>query len=54
MIIDMENNNTSTTTNEGLKEIDKQINHVMYGMEMPCMREGVFTFYIYVRLLRKQ
>lgn len=46
MIIDMENNNTSTTTNEGLKEI--------VWMEMPCMREGVFTFYIYVRLLRKQ
>lgn len=31
MIIDMENNNTSTTTNEGLKEIDKQLNHVMCG-----------------------
>lgn len=28
MIIDMENNNTSTTTNEGLKEIDKQLNVV--------------------------
>lgn len=27
----MENNNMSTTTNEGLKEIDKQINPVMYG-----------------------
>lgn len=35
MIIDMENNNTSTTTNEGLKEIDKQINHVMYGWRCP-------------------
>lgn len=27
----MENKNTSTTTNEGLKEIDKQLNHVMFG-----------------------
>lgn len=35
MIIDMENNNTSTTTNEGLKEIDKQINPVMYGWRCP-------------------
>lgn len=31
----MENNDTSTTTNEGLKEIDKQINHVMYGWRRP-------------------
>ena len=29
MISNMENNNTSTTTNEGLKEIDKQINPVI-------------------------
>lgn len=35
MISNMENNNTSTTTNEGLKEIDKQINHVMYGWRCP-------------------
>lgn len=28
---DMENKNTSSTTNEGLKEIDKQTNPVMYG-----------------------
>lgn len=32
---DMENKNTSTTTNEGLKEIDKQLNHVMYGWRCP-------------------
>lgn len=38
----MENKNTSTTTNEGLKEIDKQLNHVMYGWRCPvCGR--VFT-----------
>lgn len=35
MISNMENNNTSTTTNEGLKEIDKQLNHVMYGWRCP-------------------
>lgn len=28
---DMENKNASTTTNDGLKEIDKQTNPVMYG-----------------------
>lgn len=27
---DMENKNTSSTTNEGLKEIDKQTNPVIY------------------------
>lgn len=31
----MENKNTSTTTDEGLKEIDKQLNHVMYGWRCP-------------------
>ena len=35
MIIDMRNNNTSATTNEGLKEIDKQINPVMHGWRCP-------------------
>ena len=51
----MGNKNTSSTTNEGLKEIDKQTNKSFYvWMEMPCMREGVFNFYIYVRLLRKK
>lgn len=35
MISNMENNNTYTTTNEGLKEIDKQLNHVMYGWRCP-------------------
>ena len=32
---DMENKNASTTTNDGLKEIDKQINPVMYGWRCP-------------------
>lgn len=32
---DMENKNTSSTTNEGLKEIDKQTNPVMYGWRCP-------------------
>ena len=32
---DMENKNTSPTTNEGLKEIDKQTNPVMYGWRCP-------------------
>lgn len=31
----MENKNTSSTTNEGLKEIDKQTNPVMYGWRCP-------------------
>lgn len=32
---DMENKNASTTTNDGLKEIDKQTNPVMYGWRCP-------------------
>lgn len=32
---DMENKNTSSTTDEGLKEIDKQTNPVMYGWRCP-------------------
>lgn len=31
----MENKNTSSTTNEGLKEIDKQTNPVIYGWRCP-------------------
>ena len=31
----MGNKNTSSTTNEGLKEIDKQTNPVMYGWRCP-------------------
>lgn len=31
----MENKNTSTTTNDGLKEINKQTNPVMYGWKCP-------------------
>ena len=31
----MENENTSSTTNEGLKEIDKQTHPVMYGWRCP-------------------
>ena len=34
---DMENKNTSSTTNEGLKEIDKQTNPVMYGWRCPVL-----------------
>lgn len=42
---DMENKNTSSTTNEGLKEIDKQTNPVMYGWRCPvCGR--VYSPYV--------
>lgn len=42
---DMENKNASTTTNDGLKEIDKQINPVMYGWRCPvCGR--VYSPYV--------
>lgn len=44
----MENKNTSSTTNEGLKEIDKQTNPVMYGWRW----KSIFSLRIYVRLLR--
>lgn len=44
MISNMENNNTSTTTNEGLKEIDKQINPVMYGWRCPVCGRVYSTF----------
>lgn len=41
----MENKNTSSTTNEGLKEIDKQTNPVMYGWRCPvCGR--VYSPYV--------
>ena len=36
----MGNKNTSSTTNEGLKEIDKQTNPVMYGWRCQKEREG--------------
>lgn len=51
MIIDMENNNTSTTTNEGLKEIDKQINPVMYGWRCP-VRGRVYSPFTSMRAYR--
>lgn len=42
---DMENKNTSSTTNKGLKEIDKQTNPVMYGWRCPvCGR--VYSPYV--------
>lgn len=42
---DMENKNTSSTTNEGLKEIDKQTNPVMCGWRCPvCGR--VYSPYV--------
>lgn len=45
---DMENKNTSSTTNEGLKEIDKQTNPVMYGWRCPvCGR--VYSPYVSMR-----
>lgn len=41
----MGNKNTSSTTNEGLKEIDKQTNPVMYGWRCPiCGR--VYSPYV--------
>lgn len=44
----MENKNTSSTTNEGLKEIDKQTNPVMYGWRCPiCGR--VYSPYVSLR-----
>lgn len=50
----MENKNTSSTTNEGLKEIDKQTNKSCYvWMEMSDMWKSVFSLCIYVRLLRQ-
>ena len=49
---DMENKNTSSTTNEGLKEIDKQTNPVIYGWRCPVCGHGIFSLRIYVRLLQ--
>ena len=47
----MENKNTSSTTNEGLKEIDKQTNPVMYGWRCPiCGR--VYSPYVSMRAYR--
>lgn len=41
---DMGNKNTSSTTNEGLKEIDKQTNPVMYGWRCPVCGRVYSTF----------
>lgn len=49
----MENKNPSSTTDEGLKEIDKQTNPVMYRMEMSDIWKSGFSLCIYVRLLRQ-
>jgi len=43
--------NTSTTTNEGLKEIDKQINPVMYGWRRP-VRGRVYSSFTSTRAYR--
>lgn len=40
----MGNKNTSSTTNEGLKEIDKQTNPVMYGWRCPVCGRVYSTF----------
>lgn len=45
---DMENKNTSSTTNEGLKEIDKQTNPVIYGWRCPVCGT-VYSPYVSMR-----
>lgn len=48
----MENKNTSSTTDEGLKEIDKQTNPVMYGWRCPIYG-GAYSPYVSIRLSRQ-
>lgn len=48
---DMENKNASTTTNDGLKEIDKQTNPVMYGWRCP-VRGRVYSPFTSMRAYR--
>lgn len=48
----MENENTSSTTNEGLREIDKQTRPVMYGWRCP-VRGRIYSPYTSTRPYRR-